>query len=53
MAKSKDYIKKSYDSADWKPISKSQIAKELVDKDLEVLEKNGRMKTYIAIYQKA
>ncbi len=53
MAKSKDYLKKSYDSADWKPISKSQIAKELVDEDLEVLEKKGRIKTFVAIYKKA
>tara|TARA_X000000950_G_scaffold20294_1_gene21867 strand:+ start:12782 stop:12943 length:162 start_codon:yes stop_codon:yes gene_type:complete len=53
MAKSKDYLKKSFDSMDWKQISKSQIAKEVEESALEVLEKTGRIKTASAIYQKA
>ena len=53
MAKAKDYLKKSYDSADWNPISVTEIEKELVEEDLEVLEKTGRIKTYLAIYKKA
>ena len=47
------YLKKAYDSPDWNPISKTQLAKELVSEDLEILEKTGRKKTYLAIYQKA
>ena len=53
MAKSKDYLKKSFDSIDWRQISKSQIEKEVEESALEVLEKTGRIKTASAIYQKA
>jgi hypothetical protein len=54
MTKEKaQYLKKAFDSTDWKQISKTQIAKELIDEDVEVLEKTGRLKTYLAIYQKA
>lgn len=54
MTKEKtQYLKKDYDSPDWKQITKTQLHRELLDKEIEVLEKNGRLKTFLAIYQKA
>tara|TARA_S200000501_G_scaffold273207_1_gene256883 strand:- start:2955 stop:3119 length:165 start_codon:yes stop_codon:yes gene_type:complete len=54
MTKEKtQYLKKDFDSPDWKQITKTQLHRELLDKEIEVLEKTGRIKTFLAIYQKA
>ncbi len=51
MAKeTKQIYKKSYDSADWNKVSRTEASKELKEKDFEVLEKKGRAKTAKAIY---
>ncbi len=54
MTKEKtQYLKKHFDSSDWKQITKTELQRELLDKEIEVIEKTGRLKTYLAIYKKA